>query len=81
MEMQKMSGYGIKDCLTEATLGWKFFGRYNENREIYNCNDKYVRDFIRRSINGGRVGAFNRYFESKQCEEVLNTIKKTFKNK
>ena len=29
MEMQKMSGFGIKDCLTEASLGWKCFGTYN----------------------------------------------------
>ena len=26
MEMQKMSGFGIKDSLTEASLGWKCFG-------------------------------------------------------
>ena len=81
MEMQKMSGFGIKDCLTEASLGWKYFGTYNKDREFYSLNDKYVRDCIRRSIKRGRVGAFNRYFESKQCEEILNTIKKTFENK
>ena len=79
MEMQKMSGFGIKDCLTEASLGWKCFGTYNKDREFYTFNDKYVRDFIRRSIKGGRVGAFNRYFESKQCEEILNTIKNHLK--
>ena len=31
-EMQKMGGLGIKDCLTEASLGWKCFGTYNKNR-------------------------------------------------
>ena len=75
IEMQKMSGFAIKDCLTESSLGWKCFGTYNKNREFYTFNDKYVRDFIRKSIKGGRVGAFNRYFESKQCEEILNIIK------
>ena len=79
MEMQKMSGFGIKDCLTEASLGWKCFGTYNKNKEFYTFNDKYVRDFIRKSIKGGRVGAFNRYFESKQCEEILNIIKNHLK--
>ena len=29
MEMQKLSAFGIKDCLTEASLGWKCFGTYN----------------------------------------------------
>ena len=81
IEMQKMTGFGIKDCLTEASLGWKCFGTYNKDREFYTFNDKYVRDFIRKSIKGGRVGAFNRYFESKQCEEILNTIKKHLKIK
>ena len=75
MEMQKMSGFGIKDCLTEASLGWKCFGTYNKDREFYTFNNKYVSDFIRKSIKRGRVGAFNRYFESNQCEEILNTIK------
>ena len=81
MEMQKMTGFGMKDCLTEASLGWKCFGTYNKDREFYTLNNKYVRDFIRKSIKGGRCGAYIRYFESKQCEEILNIIKKTFKNK
>ena len=79
MEMQKMTGFGIKDCLTEASLGWKCFGTYNKDREFYTFNDKYVRDFIRKSVKGGRCGAFIRYFESNQCEEILNTIKKHLK--
>ena len=79
MEMQKMSGFGIKDCLTEASLGWKCFGTYNKDREFYTFNDKYVRDFIGKSIKGGRVAALNRYFESNQCEEILNIIKKHLK--
>ena len=79
MEMQKMSGFGIKDCLTEASLGWKCFGTYNKDREFYTFNDKYVRNFIRKSIKGGRVGAFNRYFESNQFDEIMSTIKKHLK--
>ena len=79
MEMQKKTGFGIKDCLTEASLGWKCFGTYNKDREFYTFNDKYVRDFIRKSIKGGRCGAFVRYFESNQCEEILSTIKTNLK--
>ena len=81
MEIQKMSGFGIKDGLTEASLGWKCFGTYNKDREFYTFNEKYVRNLIRKSIRGGRVASFNGYFESNQCEEILKTIKKTFKNK
>ena len=39
MEMEKMSGFGIKDCLTEASLGWKCFGTYNKDREFNTFND------------------------------------------
>ena len=79
MEMQKMSCFGIKDCLTEASLGWKCVGKYNKDREFYTFNNKYVRDFIRKSIKGGRVGAFNRYFESNQFDGIMSTIKKHLK--
>ena len=74
MELQNMSGFGIEDCLTEASIGWKCFGTYNKNQEFYTFNDKYVRDFIRKSIKRGRVAALNKYFEPSRCEEILNTI-------
>ena len=60
MEMQKRSGFGIKDCLTEASLGWKCFRAYEKDREFYTFSDEGVRDFIRKSIKGGRVTALNR---------------------
>ena len=47
MEMQKVSGFGIEDCLTEASLGWKCFGTINKDREFYTFYGKYVRNFIR----------------------------------
>ena len=76
MELQKTSGFGLKDCLTEDSLGWKCFGTYNKDREFYTSNDKHIRGFIRKSIEGGRVAALNRYFESNQCEQILNALKK-----
>ena len=79
MEMQNLSGFGIEDCLTQASLGWKCFGTYNKDRDFYPFNDNFVKGFIRKSIKGGRVAALNRYFESNQCEEILNTSKKLLK--
>ena len=36
LEMQKVSGIGIKDCLTEASLGWKRFGKkQHRSRNLY----------------------------------------------
>ena len=80
IEMQKMSGFGIKDCLTEAILGWKSFGTHNKDREFYTFNDKYVRDFIPRGIKWDRFGSFNRYFQSKRLDEITLTNKKHLKN-
>ena len=60
--MQKLSGFGIKDCLTEANLCWQCFRKYNKDRDFHTFNDKYVRDFISKSTEGGRVAALNRYF-------------------
>ena len=62
MEMPNLIGFGIIDCLTEAS--WKSFGKYNKNREFSTFNDKYVRDFIPKSSKGGKVSVLNRYFES-----------------
>ena len=73
-----MSGFGIKECLTEASLGWKCFGSYNKVREFHTFNDNYVRDFLRKSIKVGRVAALNRHFESAQCGEKLNIIQQHF---
>ena len=79
MEKQNMSELGIRDCLTEATLGWKGFGKYNKIRDLYTFNVKYVRDCIRRLIKGGRCASAIKYFESKQCEEILKTFEKPLK--
>ena len=80
-EMQKMTGFDIKDCLTEASLGWKCFGTYNKAREFYTFNVRSVRVFKRKPIKSGRCGAYKRYFESSQCEEILNTILKHLRKK
>ena len=81
LEMKKMNGFGIKDCLTESNLGWKCLGTTNKDREFHTFNDQYVTDFIRKSIKGGGVAAFFRCFESNQCEEKLSTIRKHLKIK
>ena len=74
VKMQKMSGFGIKECFTEASLGWNCFGKFLKIREFYTFNDKFVRKFFRESIRGGKVSALKRYFESNHCREKLNTI-------
>ena len=58
MEMQIMSCFGMRCCLTEDSLGWKCFGTFNKDREFYTLNDTYVRDFISQKHKGWEMWSF-----------------------
>ena len=53
----------MKDCLSAPGLGCKFFNcmRDENDEPNYTYIDKYMRWFVRQSIKGGRVCAFNQY--------------------
>ena len=75
--MEETTGFSMKDCLSLPGLGWKYFNRLTteEDEPIYTYNDKYVRWFVRQSIKGGRVCAFNQYFKSELiCDDILKII-------
>ena len=74
--MEEFTGFSMKDCLTAPGLGWKHFNSMRDGNDetIYRYNDKYMRYFVRQSIKGGRVCAFNQYYKSKVCEEVLKNL-------
>ena len=59
--MEEITGFSMKDCLSLPGLGWKYFNslKTEEDEPIYTYNDKYMRWFVRQSIKGGRVCAFN----------------------
>ena len=74
--MEEITGFSLTDCLTLPGLGWKNFNslRTEEDEHLYTYNDKYMRWFVRQSIKGGRVCAFNQYSESKICGDILKII-------
>ena len=76
--MEEIMGFSMKDCLSLPGLGWKYFNslRTEEDEPIYIYNDKYMRWFVRQSIKGGRVCAFNQYYKSKHCDDILKIINK-----
>ena len=76
--MEEITGFSMKDCLSLPGLGWKYFNsiRTEEEEPIYTYNNKYMRWFIRQSIKGGRVCAFNQYYKSKHCDDILEIINK-----
>ena len=78
--MEELTGFSMKDCLSLPGLGWKSFNslRSGEDEPIYTYNDKYMRWFVRQSIKGGRVCAFNQYYESKICDDILKIISRKY---
>ena len=76
--MEDITKFSMKDSLSLPGLGWKYFNslRTSEDEAIYTYNDKYMRWFVRQSIKGGRVCAFNQYYKSIHFEDIKNTISK-----
>ena len=76
--MEDITKFSMKDCLSLPGLGWKYFNslRISEDEAIYTYNDKYMRWFVRQSIKGGRVCAFDQYYKSIHFEDIKNIISK-----
>ena len=70
--MQKLSGFGFKDCLTEPSLGWICFGTHKKDQDFYTFHDKYVRNFITKSNKGRKITGLKSYSERLQREAILN---------
>ena len=69
----------MKDCLSLPSLGWKYFNsqRCEDDEPIYSYTDKYMRHFVRQSIKGGKVGAFNQNYQSSISDKIFKIIKFT----
>ena len=76
--MEEITGFLMKDCLSLPGLGWKYFNslRTEADEPTHTYDDKYMRGFVRQSIKGGRVCAFNQYYKSKHCDDILKIINK-----
>ena len=76
--MEDITGFSMKDCLSLPGLGLKYFInlRTEEDEPIYTYNDKYMRWFVRQSIKGGRVCAFNQYYKSDHYDDIKRILSK-----
>ena len=75
--MQEITRFSMKVCLSVPGLGLekKFNSlRTEEDEPIYTYNDKYMRWFVRQSAYGGRVCAFNQYYKSRICGDILKIL-------
>ena len=75
--MEENTRFSMKDCLSAPGLVWKYFNSMrDENDEtIYTYNDKYMRHFVGQSTKGGRICAFNHYYKSKICYDILKIFR------
>ena len=64
MGMEELTEFGMKNSLTLPSLANKHFnGLRDENDEpIYTYTDPFMRNFVRKAIEGGRCNAFNQQF-------------------
>ena len=73
--MKEITGFPMKDCLSLPGLGWKYFNSLRtEDEPIFTYNDKYLRWFLRQSIKGGRVCAFNQYYKSDHYNDIKRIL-------
>ena len=74
--MDEITGFSMKDCLSLPGLGLKYLNslRTEEEESVYTYNDKYMKHFAQQAAYGGRVSAFNRYYKSKHCGDILKLI-------
>ena len=76
--MEEKTGFSMKDCLSLPRLGLKHFNslRSEQDEAIYTYNEKYMRWFVRQAAYGRRVCAFNQYYKSKGCDDILKNMSK-----
>ena len=74
--MEELTNFGIKKSLTSPSLAKKFFKSLgDENDEtIYTYTDTFMRNFVRKSVKGGRCNACIQHYKSSISDEVFNII-------
>ena len=77
-KIQKITGVSFKTSLTQSSLSWSTLGKYMEvsGKSFYTPKNKYVRDFIRKTVHGGRVVALNRKFVSSSFNQIVDILEK-----
>ena len=78
MGMEELTNFGMKNSLTLPSLANKYFNslRDENDKPIYTYTDPFMRNFVRKSIKGGRCNAFNQHYKSEISDEVFNIISK-----
>ena len=77
-KIQKITGVLFKNSLTESSLAWSTLGNYIKQlgKIFYTPKNKHIRDFIHKTVHGGRVVALNRKFVSSSVNQIVDILEK-----
>ena len=77
-KIQKITAVSFKTSLTQSSLLWSTLGKYMEasGKSFYTPKNKYVRDFIRKTVHGGSFVALNRKFASSSFNQTVDILEK-----
>ena len=78
MGMEELTGFGMKNSLTLPSLAKKFFNSLRDEKDetIYTYSDPFIRNIVRKAIEGGRCNAFNQHYKSGISDELFNIVSK-----
>ena len=76
--VHKITGVSYENSLTKSALAWSCLEEYlkEENKSFYTPKDKYIRNFIRETVKGGRVIAWIRKFVSSLFNKINKILEK-----
>ena len=78
MGMEELTTFGMKNSLTLPSLANKYFNslRVENDEPIYTYTDPFMRNFVGKSIKGGKFNAFNQHYKSEISDECLILFQK-----
>ena len=78
--IQKITSVSYKNSLTESSLGWACLGKYlkEDSKTFFTPKNRYVRNFIRKTVRVGRVICLNRLFASSSFDKSVNMLEKYY---
>ena len=74
--MEDITGSGMNNGLTLPSLAWIVFNSLRDESDdpVEPYKYRYLKWFVRQSINGGRCTSFNQFYESEIANDIFITI-------
>ena len=76
MGMEELTGFGMRNCLTLPSLANKGFNSLidKNNEPIYTYTDSFMKNFVRKAIEGSRRNALKQHYKCEFSDDAFNII-------